>query len=532
MTGGALPPPGRPGDHDAARMHALLEVSREIAAARDEEELSGALGRALEALFAGRSFCIRLVDAKTLALTSLYSRGRLRPGARERIALRRSALRRTGLHEPALAAAGLAVVERDEPIFEGCDRATAVPLAASGALHGVLNVEYDEGAVAAPDEDEPILLQVANQAAIAMRIIRSLEEVTYLKRFLEDLLENANALIAVVNRERALMVWNRALARLTGKPRGEVLGHELAALVVPVDRGRLAALLDRAFDGEPATGIELRVGLAEGGEARIAANSSPIYGASGDVEGVMLIGQDQTLLRALQERAEQAQRLAETGRLAAAVVHELNNPLTAVTAYSEALVSKLSAAGHDPADVEKLRRILEAGQRIQRFSRDLITYARPPHDDLEPADLTRILEEAAQMCGPAVRAAGARLEQRLSAVPRIWGVRGSLLQVFVNLITNAAHALEGRGGSIVLELAPCRERVEASVRDDGPGMEPEVRRRIFEPFFSTKPAGKGTGLGLSIVQGIVARHGGAITVDTVPGRGTTFTVSFPLRRPI
>ncbi len=525
--------PGRQGAADAPQILALLDVSRDLAAARDEEELSAALARAIETLFPGRHFCIRLTDPKSLALTSLFSRGRLRSTARERIALRRSAVRKTGLSETALEAGGLKVVDADESVFEGCDRVTAVPLVASGSLFGVVNVEYETGAGGDPEEDEPILLQIANQAAVAMRIVRSMEEVTYLKGFLEDLIENANALIAVVNREREVIVWNRALARLTARPRGEVLGEKLASLVVTADRGRLAALLDRAFDGEPATGIELRVQLTEG-EARIAVNSSAIFGSSGDVEGVMLIGQDQTLLRALQARAEQAQRLAETGRLAAAVVHELNNPLTAVTAYAEALVSKLSVAGHDPADVEKLRRILEAGQRIERFSRDLITYARPPRDEKELVDLAALVQQAVAMCEPALRAAHARVEQRLDPVPRVLGVRGALLQVLVNLVTNAAHALEDRpgGGRIALSLARSGEHVALRVEDDGPGMPHDVKVRAFEPFFTTKMPGKGTGLGLSIVQGIVSRHGGAVTVDSAPGAGTTLTVLLPRKRAV
>src|SRR5512146_1265409 len=143
-------------------MRDLLEVSRDVAAARDEEELSAALARGMERLFPGRNFCIRLTDPKTLALTSLFSRGRLRPSARERISLRRSAIRKTGLSEATLEAAGLGVVDADEPVFEGCDRVNAVPLAASGALYGVVNLEYDSGTSGNPEADEPILLQVAN----------------------------------------------------------------------------------------------------------------------------------------------------------------------------------------------------------------------------------------------------------------------------------------------------------------------------------------------------------------------------------
>jgi PAS domain S-box-containing protein len=516
---------------DTAQSRTLLALSRELAAAQGEEELATALERALDALFPSRSFCLRLVDARTLAAGAFRARGPLPPPARQRLALRRSAVKKTGLSEPVLRARGLAVTEADEPIFEGCRRAIAVPLAASGELYGVLNLEYGEGAPGAPETDEPLLLQVANQAALAVRNLRSLREVTYLKGFLEDLLENANALIAVVNRERKVIVFNRALSSLVGRPREEALGGELAALVPERERRSLRALLDRTFAGEAVAGVELRLSLATGGEASAVVNTSAIYGASGAVEGILIVGQDQTLLRAFQDRAEHAQKLAELGRLAAGIVHELNNPLTAVTAYADALVRKLSAQGHDEADVQKLRSILDAGERIQRFSRDLIAYARPPREKLESVDLAGVMRQAAQMCEPALRDAKATLEHRLEAVPAVRGVRGSLLQVFVNLVTNAAHALEPRGGVVRLELARAGGRVAARVKDDGPGMTAEVKGRAFEPFFTTKAAGKGSGLGLSIVQGIVARHGGAVEVESAPGEGSTFTVTLPVEEP-
>ncbi|MFL5260866.1 MAG: PAS domain-containing protein, partial [Anaeromyxobacteraceae bacterium] len=347
-------------DADSAAGRALLALSRELAAARAEGEITGALARALDVLFPGRSACIRLVDPRSLTVTSLRASGRLRPGARDRVALRRASLRKTALPEAELAFGGIAVTETDEPLFEGSARASAVPLAVSGTLFGVVNLEYAADAPGDPDDDAPLLMQVANQAALALRNLRSLEEVTYLKSYLEDLIENANALIAVVNRDGEVMVFNRALSRLTGHAREEVLGEELATLVPHAERRALAALLAKTCEGETQSGVELRVLVAAGGEARVQANTSPIYGASGGVEGVLLIGQDQTLLRALQHDAEHAQKLAEIGRLAAGIAHELNNPLTAATAYAEALVAKLARGGGDPADVEKLRRILEA----------------------------------------------------------------------------------------------------------------------------------------------------------------------------
>jgi PAS domain S-box-containing protein len=514
---------------EAERSGALLALSRELAEAADEAALAAAVARALEALFPGRSSGIRLLDGQTSVLTARRGNGAFLPGAGERIALRRSAVEKMRLQAASLEARGVIVTDRDAPVFAGCVAAAAVPLAAGGELQGVLNLEYAPGAPGDPEGDQPVLVQVANQVALAVRNLRSLQEVTYLKAFLENLIEHANALILVVNREGEVIVFNQALARLTGRPREEVLGEELASLVRPSERARLRALLARTFGGEPATGVELRLALDGDRGAHVVVNTSAIYGASGAVEGVMIVGQDHTLLRALQERAEHAQKLAELGRLAAGIVHELNNPLTAVTAYAEALIAKLAPRGQDPADVEKLRRIHEAGQRIQRFSRDLIAYARPPADALELVALDRVLQQAAQMCEPALRAAQARVEQRLEAVPPVWGLRGSLLQIFVNLLTNAAHALEPGGGTVTLELSPAGDHVAARVKDDGPGMTPEVRKRAFEPFFTTKVDGKGSGLGLSIVQGIVSRHGGAITLESDLGVGTTFTVLLPVK---
>ncbi len=515
---------------DTAASRALLELSRALAAARSEEDVSGAVAGALDLLFPGRSYCVRLVDAGTLALTTLYARGQLKPGARERLALKQAAVRRTGLSAVSLEAGGVAMVERDEPIFEGTDRALAVPLATGGQLFGILHLEYAEGAPGDVLSDGPLLLQVANQSALGVRNLRSIEELTYLKTYLEDLIENANALIAVVNRQREVMVFNRALSRLTGWPRDEAIGQDLLSFVGESERERLERVLARSLEGEPVTSFETRILLRGGGEAQVAFNTSPATGAGGETEGVVAIGQDLTQLRQMEERAEHYQRLAGFGRLAAGIVHELKNPLVAIVSFADALLLKYRVGGLDPADVGKLRRIREAGERLERFSRDLITYARPSPDKAEPVDLAALLVQAARMCEAALRESGGRVLTRFDGgVPVIKGVKASLLQVFVNLITNAAQSLF-KGGTITLALSAAGDGVAARVADDGRGMTDEVRHRIFEPFFTTKPEG-GSGLGLSIVQGIVARHGGAVTVDSVPGHGTTVTVLLPRQPP-
>lgn len=512
---------------DTAAERALLTLSRGLAEARTEDGITSALARALEVLFPGRSFAIRLVDPKTLSLTTLYARGRLRARAQGRLAIRRAAVERTGLGRDALEAAGVVVTETDEPLFEGCEEANAVPLAVAGQLFGVLNLEYELNGPGDPQADAPLLYQLANHAALGVRNVRSIEELTYLKTYLGDLLEHANALICVVNRCREVIVWNAEVAKLTGTPQREAVGEDALQRIVPEDRVRMEEALLRSFGGERVDGFETQFLRRGGGEVLVTMNTAPVLGPSGEVEGVICIGQDLTLVRSLQAAAEHAERLAAVGRLVAGVVHEINNPLTAVTMYSDVLVEKFVQRGHDPADIEKLRAIKEAGQRIQRLTRDLVTYARPTGAKTEPVDLALVVEEAVRMAKPALGEADAALEQVAPPVPLVEANRPSLVQVVLALVTNAAQAVRPRG-KIRVALESGAGEVRIVVADDGPGMSPDIARRAFEPFFTTR-AGVGIGLGLPIVLAIAERHGGTVALDTAPERGTTVTVRLPVK---
>ncbi|HET7825527.1 MAG TPA: ATP-binding protein [Anaeromyxobacter sp.] len=510
-------------------MSALLALSRDLADARDEQQVTKALTRALDALFPGRSYAIRLLDPSTYAVRTSHAHGEARPGADARLALRRAAVERTGLPASVLQAAGVLVTDADEPLFAGCEHAAAVPLAVGGQLFGILNLEYPYGGAFDRDADAPLLYQLANHAALGIRNVRSFEQLTYLKNYLEDLLEHANALIFAVNRCREVTVWNAGLVKLTGFARDGVVGGDLFAVVPEPERRALEDVLLRGFAGTAVVGARTRMRCADGREASIAFNTAPVRGQGGEVEGVVAIGEDLTLLQSLQAAAEHAERLAGIGRLVAGVVHELNNPLTAVNMYSDALLEKLAATGHDAVDLEKLRGIKEAGQRIQRLARDLVAYARPAGARTEPVELAGVLDEAARLAKPTLKAAAAVLERELREVPLIEGSRPALVQVFVNLVTNAARALRP-GGRVKLRLAPAGDgEVRIDVEDDGVGMDAEVERRAFEPFFTTRPSA-GIGLGLPIVRGIVDRHGGRVELETAPGKGTRVTVTLPVKR--
>jgi len=253
----------------------------------------------------------------------------------------------------------------------------------------------------------------------------------------------------------------------------------------------------------------------------------------GPVEAVVAIGQDQSQIDALQQQVVRAERLATLGELAAGVVHELNNPLTSITVYAEYLVRKLEAAGADALDLEKLRKIGASAQRILRFSRDLVQYARPSGRDMEPVELASVVRQSVSICDHLVERGGITLAVDVeSKLPTIHAVAGQLEQVLINLITNAVHAIEGTGasgGTVVVRAADGGSAgVVIEVADSGPGVAEGDRERIFEPFFTTKADGKGTGLGLPIVRNIVEQHGGQIAIGRSDLGGAVFRVTLPV----
>ncbi|MBN1205827.1 MAG: PAS domain S-box protein [Myxococcaceae bacterium] len=508
----------------------LLDLSRSVAEAGGEEELVAAVAHGVKELFPHRSFCIRIIDARTCGLTSLYAEGRLKDGAHEPLVLKQGAVAKTHLNAAALPVERVVVAREVPLLFEGSTQGVSAPLVASGQLFGAINMEYPQGLDADLIHDERVLLQLANQVAVAVRNAKLIDELTFVRKYLEDLLEKANALILVANRDKQVVVFNQALTALTGFSKEEVLGKDVLSFFPDSEHLRINSITAAAMRGESVNSFETRLRSREG-EVRVAFATSSVLTPQGEVEGVIAIGQDITVLKELEKRIIHAEKLASIGQLAASVVHEINNPMTAVAAYSEVLLmnARLRPDTH-PGDVEKLRKIHEGSQRILRFTRDLVSYARPAKDKPEQVVINVILEQAVGYCEHVVAQAKVSVRREFAELPPISAVRANLVQVFVNLITNACHAMPP-GGQVTLFTRREGQEVVAEVRDTGTGIDPKHLGRIFEPFFTTKEEGRGTGLGLSIVQGIVESHGGRITVDSRLGEGTAFTLRLPLAAP-
>lgn len=234
-------------------------------------------------------------------------------------------------------------------------------------------------------------------------------------------------------------------------------------------------------------------------------------------------------LAKLEAQVVQSQKLAGLGQIAAGIVHELNNPLTSIVAYSDYLEKKAEREGGEPSDIERLRRISEAAERIRSFAHDLVAYARPSNEASAPVAIHAVIDRALVFCEHVLASSEIEVERRfVQGTALVSGLPGQLTQVFVNLVTNACHAMAQKGGRLTVATRPAPEgSVRVEVIDTGHGIPHEHLPRLFDPFFTTKSDGRGTGLGLAIVHDIVSAHGGRIHVESELGRGTTFVLELP-----
>ncbi|MFO1069483.1 MAG: PAS domain S-box protein [Geminicoccaceae bacterium] len=234
----------------------------------------------------------------------------------------------------------------------------------------------------------------------------------------------------------------------------------------------------------------------------------------------------EALIAQQREALHQSEKMGALGSLLAGVAHELNNPLSVVVGYSALL--KAEARGKRLR--EQAVRIHTAAERCARIVKTFLAMARQKPPSFGPVDLVRTADAALELAGYSLRTSGIEVLRDLpDDLPPVHGDADQLHQVMANLVINAQQALQDSAAPRRLLIAAHvnEDHVVLEVRDNGPGMAEDVVRRIFEPFYTTKPAGIGTGLGLSVCHGIVTAHGGRIDVASEPGRGTSVTIALP-----
>jgi two-component system NtrC family sensor kinase len=331
-----------------------------------------------------------------------------------------------------------------------------------------------------------------------------------------------DAVLTVLQTTGRIREANDAVRAVFGLETYQVIGRTLVELIVPEDRPALEDALARAFAGSQAR-VEVHVETSAGATRVVALAANGLPGA--DPPSALLVGRDMTQEREMRLRLMESDRLAAVGELVAGVAHEVNNPLSSISAFAQLLLRDELT----PAHRESIEVIRSETMRASQVVKDLLTFARRSDPQREPLDLNGVIARTLRLRQYQFAEASVRGEQELAPeLPAVLGDARQLQQVCLNLVTNAVHAMaEKGGGTLTLRSSHAGGNVMLEVIDTGPGINPGARAHIFEPFFTTKGEGEGTGLGLSVSYGIVKAHGGAIeVVESGPG-GTTFRVSLP-----
>ncbi|MEJ2739342.1 MAG: PAS domain S-box protein, partial [Dehalococcoidia bacterium] len=231
--------------------------------------------------------------------------------------------------------------------------------------------------------------------------------------------------------------------------------------------------------------------------------------------------------RQLEQKAQRTSQLASVGEMAAGIAHEINNPLTSVIGYAQLLMKK-----DIPEDIkEDISIIHEGAQRVSGIVNRMLTFARQRKPKREYSDINSIIETTLELREYSLRNNNIKVVRQFAPdLPMTVADNGQLQQVFLNIIVNAETEMKlahGKG-TLIIKTRTKGRKIQISFTDDGPGIAKELLARLFDPFFTTREVGQGTGLGLSVCHGIISEHGGQIYVESVQGKGATFTVELPV----
>ncbi|MDQ2667634.1 MAG: ATP-binding protein [Gemmatimonadota bacterium] len=332
-----------------------------------------------------------------------------------------------------------------------------------------------------------------------------------------------DAVLTVLHPTGRIREANDAVREVFGLEPHQVIGKRLLELLLPIDRMTLEKALATAFDGTPAR-VEVQVTLPGGATRVVALAASRLPEA--DPPSVLLIGRDMTQERELRLRLMESDRLAAVGELVAGVAHEVNNPLSSISAFAQLLLRETTLT---PSQRESIDVIRTETTRASQVVKDLLAFARRSEPRREPLDINGVVNRTIRMRQYQFAEGGVRVETDLERdLPSVMGDARQLQQVCLNLLTNAVQAMTAvGGGELLVRTATVGGAVALDVCDAGTGIPADVRAHIFEPFFTTKSEGEGTGLGLSVSYGIVTAHGGTIEVVQTGNTGTVFRVTLP-----
>ena len=395
---------------------------------------------------------------------------------------------------------------------------------------------FDVVTVAPIFDDQGNIVQVLEAARDITERIKLQREAQKSKMFFQNVIQSSVDGIVVTNTKGHVLIFNEAMERLTGYSAQEIMeqGHLKDFYNIDVAKKNMQKMRsDRHGPVGKLHTTNMSIITKSGEEIPVTLSASIIRSEGKEIGSVGAFTDMREILQMRRELEDthfqlvQSDKIASVGRMAAGVAHEINNPLAGVLIYAELLKESLKGQkGH----LEDLNEIIKQTLRCKKIVSELLEFSRQSIGKESSFELEKLIDTCLNLLIKQAAFQDIRIIKEMEpGMPAILGDMGQLQQVFTNLFINASDAMEGVGKLYIdAEYLPGKSKFVIRVSDEGPGIPMEMRDKIFDIFYTSKPVGKGTGLGLSISQNIINLHGGSIRFECPPEGGTTFVIELPL----
>ncbi len=367
---------------------------------------------------------------------------------------------------------------------------------------------------------------------LEQEVTRKTAELKKSEQKYKSLVENAEDIIFSVDYSGNFLSINKYGAKFFEKTGEDIVGHNLSEILSRPSAKTFLLTIQKVFDTKESQQMTHLVVIGER-QCWFSTHLRRLFDEAGNIYAILGISRDITERRKIEEHSYYTEKLASMGTLAAGVAHEINNPLGVILGFTELLLEK---APPDSQEYDLLKTIERQGLNAKRVVENLLNFARHKEHKEEFIDINKNIETVLAVMNNTLLVNKISVKKQLKEnLPTVKVDSAELQQVFINIMNNAIHAMQGGGVLTITTMSFNNDTVKISFADTGHGIKKEHRNRIFDPLFTTKEVGKGTGLGLSVSYGIVIKHGGAITFETKTKEeseetGTTFIIAFPAAR--
>ncbi len=382
-----------------------------------------------------------------------------------------------------------------------------------------------------------VIRDITNRKRIEEKLRETNQELSRSLTFLRNLINSSVDAVIASDLNGRILVFNEAAREITGYSEEEAFQQIDIRDIYTGDGARdiMKKLRSEEYGGKgKLKSLEVNLLHKDGSSIPISLSAAIVYEGDEEVStmGFFYDLREKKAMEAELDKTRvqllQAEKMASIGKLAAGVAHQLNNPLSGITLFAHILAEEHEL---DNATLSDVQRILNNAERCRDTVKELLQFARQTAYEIRPADINQTMQRTLFLLENQALFQNVKIEKDLSFdLPPVPADIQQLGHVFMNLILNAADAMEGHGRiKVRTGLSEDRKSALVEIIDTGPGIGPEALPHLFEPFFTTKEEGKGTGLGLSVAYGVIENHGGKITARNLPEGGACFTIELPLQ---